>query len=115
MHEISFAKSILDLSLETLGDRKKKILKLNIVAGVFSGIDESCLTFAFGMVSTETYAEGAIIEIKREPVRMICRKCGNSREFYKPDDFDRICENCGGDNKIEGGNGVYLDSMEIDE
>jgi len=94
---------------------KPRILKVTIVTGVFSGCERESLEMYWGELSKGTLAEGAALEVIRQPAKLVCKACGHSRDYNDDGDFAVDCEKCGGPNRMEGGNELYLDSMEVDE
>lgn len=68
-----------------------RILKLRLRLGRLSGVMEESLRFAFDVVSRETLAAGAMLEIERVPGMCWCAAC--QAEFACVDFFDE-CPRC---------------------
>lgn len=114
MHEASIAQGILDVALGALPDPHPKITRIVLVAGVLAGVEKECLTAYFDELARGTAAEGASIEIKREPASLICRTCGAITEYNGAGPVEVTCARCGGPNGLQGGGALYVDSLEIE-
>lgn len=68
-----------------------RIVKLRLRLGSLSGVVEDSLRFAFDVVSHETMAAGATLEI--EPVRAACW-CAPCRAEFECVDFFNECPRC---------------------
>ena len=115
MHEGSIAKSVLETSLKFLPHDGKTIKKISLAAGVLSGIDKECFETYFRELSKGTAAEGAGIEMKVNDASLVCSKCGHSGAFDGSYPVIIKCDKCGGENRLEGGEGVYIDSIEVEK
>ena len=120
MHEASIARGILDTAARALpspadGQPPRRVRGVRVVAGVFSGCERESLEQAFAAVTAGTVLEGATLEIVRRPARLICRACGFARDYNDTGDFAATCEHCGGQHRMEGGNELFLESMDVEE
>ena len=119
MHEAAIAQGILDTASRALpavaGVPLRRVRVVRVVVGVFSGCERESLTMYFAELSQGTPLEGASLEIVRQPAKLACRECGHERPFHDDGDFATNCEHCGGPNRLEGGNELYVESMEIDD
>ena len=123
MHEAAIAQGILDTAVRALpvglqppsrGGRPC-VRVVRVVAGVFSGCERESLAMYFAELSKGTPLDGASLEIVRQPARLVCRECGHDRPFHDDGDFATNCDRCGGPNRMEGGNELYVESMEVEE
>ena len=90
----------------------KRILKLRLRLGSLSGVVEESLRFAFDVVSCETMAAGATLEIER--VRGACW-CGTCQAEFECVDFFNECPRChnpGGE--LRRGQELEIAAVEID-
>jgi len=115
MHEASIAQGIRDATMRALPSPFSRVRGVRVVTGVFSGCERESLTMYFTELSKGTPLEGAELEVVRQPARLICQACGFTRDYHNTGDFAIQCERCGEANRLEGGNELYLESMEIDE
>ena len=115
MHEAAIAQGILDTAVRALPPPGPRVRAVRVVAGVFSGCERESLTMYFAELSQGTPLEGALLEIVRRPAKLTCRACGHQRDYYDDGDFATHCKRCGEANRMEGGNELYLDSMEVEE
>jgi len=79
VHELSIAQSMLEIIIEE--SNRHGLLRVNKVIlqiGEFAAVVPESLTFCFDMVSRDTVAAGAMIEIQNVGARARCDKCGCS-------------------------------------
>lgn len=113
MHELSVTKSILNICKEQakIGSFKK-IKEINLCVGEMTGLVPSCINYYFNIISKDTIAEGAIINIKNIKLRIRCLECKYEGNMDK---YDYVCPKCNGINfNILNGNEFYLESIEVD-
>jgi hydrogenase nickel incorporation protein HypA/HybF len=92
MHEVAIMSEALRMAEEaarTAGARR--ILKLRLRLGSLSGVVEASLRFAFDVVSRETLAADATLEIERVPGTCWCGTCQAEFECV---DFFSECPHC---------------------
>ncbi|MBI5893327.1 MAG: hydrogenase maturation nickel metallochaperone HypA [Deltaproteobacteria bacterium] len=64
MHELSIAKSLLDILKEQAESHNiKKAVKVKLKLGRFTAVEPSSLRFCFQILSEKTVFEGAVLEI----------------------------------------------------
>ena len=112
MHELGIANEILGVALSE-ADRHaaKKVTSIRLRVGVLRAIEPENLSFLFGHLARGTPAEGALLEIVEEPVRVECASCGvsDARAFA----FE--CPRCKGpDISVTGGDSLSLLSLDVD-
>ena len=115
MHEGSIAKGILDTAVAALPRPDAKITKITVIVGVMSGVERECLDLYFAEMSKDTVAQGAALELRRQPAKLVCTSCGQEEPYDNTGELAVHCAKCGQNNKLEGGNELYIESMEIDE
>ena len=112
MHEQSIVESLLALALENAEKAQaRKIVKINLVVGAYTGVVEDAVDFYFGFLSKNTIAAGASIVYSHVPAKLRCRLCGN---IFTPEKLDYHCPDCKGQQvDIIAGRELYIDSMEV--
>lgn len=92
MHEVAIMSEALRMAEEAARSAgASRILKLRLRLGSLSGVVEESLRFAFDVVSHETLAAGATLEIERVPGACWCATC--RAEFECVDIFNE-CPRC---------------------
>jgi hydrogenase nickel incorporation protein HypA/HybF len=115
MHEASIAKGIIDTAVAALPRPGNKILKITVAAGVMAGVERESLELYFTELSKGTPAQGAALEVKHLPAKLICRECNHQVDYDNTGDLAVRCEACGGANRLQGGDELYIESMEIED
>ncbi|MGC9195415.1 MAG: hydrogenase maturation nickel metallochaperone HypA [Syntrophobacteraceae bacterium] len=111
MHELSIAQSLLDIIVEESNKHGlARINKVRLRIGELSAVVPESLLFCFDLVSRDTVAAGAVIEMERIAVTARCDKCDFSFEVK-----DRVfeCPKCG-EPVLEMLGGRELDVMSIE-
>jgi len=79
MHELSIAKSIVDVVKGNLpDDHDVRVLSVSIRVGEYSGVEPSALTEAFPAACFETPLENATLTIELLKATYKCNACGTS-------------------------------------
>ncbi|RJP22432.1 MAG: hydrogenase maturation nickel metallochaperone HypA [Deltaproteobacteria bacterium] len=112
MHELGVANEILNIALsESDRHAAKKVVSIRLRVGVLRAIEPGNLSFLFGHVARGTPADGAVLEIDEEPVRVDCPSCGVSEARSIPWE----CQTCGGAGiSATGGESLEIVSLELD-
>jgi hydrogenase nickel incorporation protein HypA/HybF len=93
LHELSIAQSILGIVAdEAKKNGLRQIRKIKLQVGAFAAVVPESLTFCFELVSKDTIAAGAEIEIESVGIVAHCDKCESSFEVL---DQVFICPRCG--------------------
>lgn len=114
MHELSITESIISTVLESAEKHDvSKILKIHLEVGELNDLKSEWIQYYFDMLSRDTLAEGAQIEVHTTPSKFRCHDCGE--EF--PLDLKSVskvkCPVCRGANcSLTGGSGFYIRDME---
>ena len=114
MHEASIAQGIIDVALKALPGKDTRIVRIAVVAGVLTNVQAESLEFCFTQLSRGTPAEGAALEVRKSPAKLICRKCRTSDDFDGTGPVETHCAKCGGPYELEGGGELYVDSLEVE-
>lgn len=111
MHEVSLMMSIMDTALKTAErEHAKRITKIVLQIGVKSGVVADSLEFAFEMISKNTIAQQATLEIETIPLSGECLVCGHrfiSQQFL-------ICDKCGNFAKVLSGQELNITRIEVE-
>ncbi len=111
MHEVSIMMSIMDLAIEQARENSaEKIQNISLEVGQKSGVVIDALEFAFEVVSKNSMAEGATLNIHSIPFRGECVVCGHQ---FVCDDF-LVCDKCGNFGKIISGQELRIKSIEVE-
>lgn len=93
MHEMSIAQSLLDIVQdEGRRHRLKKVSTIKLQVGAMAAVVSESLMFCFELLSQETIASGASLEIETVPVVARCSGCG---ELFEVEDHVFLCPQCG--------------------
>ena len=113
MHEQSIVESILALAIKNAEKEKaNKILRIYLVVGELSGVNEESVDFYFSLLSRDTIAAQASLFFMHVAAQLRCRNCNM---IFSPKDFDFHCPNCKEEQvEIIGGRELYIDSMEVE-
>ena len=112
MHEFGVASEILEITLSE-ADRHaaKKVTSIRLRVGVLRAIEPGNLSFLFEHLARGTPAEGALLEIVEEPVRVECEACGVSETTS----FSWECPRCKGSAvSVTGGDSLSILSLDVD-
>ena len=92
MHELALVRGILEAVLEQAETYQiKKIEKVKIVVGEMTSAMPEALQFAFEVLSRDTSAREAVLEIENRPVKLICRDC---HLVFTPEGLKYSCPQC---------------------
>jgi hydrogenase nickel incorporation protein HypA/HybF len=89
MHEVAIMEEAVRLAAEAAGPRR--ILTLRLRVGTLSGVVPDALRFAFDVVSRNSPAEGATLEIEAVPAVCWCATC---QAEFACQDFLNECPRC---------------------
>lgn len=93
MHELSIAQSLLDIIVdESTRNRLSRVSKVRLRIGELAAVVPESLRFCFDLVSRDTVASGATVEIESVAVTARCDGCDFSFDVR-----DRVfeCPRCG--------------------
>lgn len=86
---------VLDTALRVCEENGgKKVTKITLKVGLMSGIIPSYVQSFFDVISKDTKANGATIEIELDPAVFVCRKCGE-KTVYEALGPEYVCKSCG--------------------
>ena len=102
MHELSLARSIIDI-IEEYATRHdfKRVNIIALTCGRLSCVEHSCLEFAFKLQARDTPADGAALNLRLLPVVIYCVSC---KQQFEVDLYPSLCPQCEhGDIVLRGG------------
>ena len=111
MHELAIAESLLQIVAEEAQRHNlEKVHVIRLQIGVLAGVVPEALTFSFEMVSQNTVASGAVLEIETPLVVAQCLDCDVRFEVH---DQVFLCPHCGRpDLKLVSGRELSLVNIE---
>ena len=113
MHEMAIAQSVLDIAFGEMEKRAaSRVRKIKISIGEFSGVVKDALEFAFEVLTPDTAASGAEVEIDIVPLTAECKNCGPMKCTLS--DLNLLCPTCGETLAIETGRGMKVDYVDLD-
>lgn len=112
MHEVSIMENTLEIALKNAqAQGATKINHLKMKIGELSGVVAEALEFAFDVITQNTIAQGATLEIETIPVKCYCHSC---QIEFKPDNWFYECPQCHQlTSTILQGKEIELSSLEI--
>jgi hydrogenase nickel incorporation protein HypA/HybF len=111
MHELAIADAVVRIVCKHADGRR--VARVELRVGHLRQVVPDALTFAFGLVTAGTVAEGAELAIEEVPAVVRCRACGARSE---QDGFPLRCAPCGGlDVELVQGEELLVDTLELDE
>ena len=112
MHELSIARSMIDIALESV--KTKNVIKINrivVVVGKLSGIVPESMKFCFDIIKSGTITENANLIIEEVPAIGYCRNCDVDINVGQ---YDYFCSTCSNRLEVRGGNELYLKELEAE-
>ncbi len=112
MHEVGLMENALAIALDYAErDQASRIHKICLRVGSLSGVESDALRFAFDIVTRNTIAEAAQLEIADCPTRCYCVACQTE---FEPVDMGYECPNCHSwSTSILQGKELELASLEV--
>ena len=93
MHEMSLAEGILQIVADTArSSNVRRVQAVRLELGALSHVERDALRFCFDVVTRDSVAEGARLEIVETPGRAWCMPCGTSVPLQRLGD---ACPHCG--------------------
>jgi hydrogenase nickel incorporation protein HypA/HybF len=113
VHELSLAQAIWREVRRQMRQRPgARLAAVHVVVGALSGADPESLDFALGLVAADSDWPAAKVQVRAEPVGLVCRACGHT--FDAPG-LDLKCPGCGGfDVEVRRGQDLRIESLEIE-
>lgn len=113
MHELSLCEGILQVlenSADTQGFNKVKTVWLEI--GALAGVEQSALRFHFDIVTRDTLADTAILEIIDVPAEAWCMQCAKLVPVTQRYD---ACSDCGSYQlQVTSGDVMRIKELEVE-
>ncbi len=112
MHEVGIIQNALQMAItQAKASGASKVHQLRLRIGVLSGVVPDALQFAFEVVSRDTMAAGARLDIESVPATCWCAAC---QAEFESQDFIYECPRCHApSSELRRGLELELSSMEI--
>lgn len=115
MHEMGIVQSIMDIVEEQARTHHaKRVVKISLEFGALTAVLPAAVQFAFEVLSRESVAEGAELDIRIIPLTVLCSECGKQTvlEMYAP-----LCPACSSPalQMVQGRDEMRIASLEIEE
>lgn len=113
MHELALTESIVDIVCEEArrqGVGKVRVVRLRI--GAMAPVEPEALRFCFDAVSRGTLAEGAVLDIRRQPGEAWCADCERTVAI---ESRYGACPDCAGRRlRMISGDELRVEELEVD-
>ena len=84
MHELAVTEHILDIALKAAKEQNAvRIRSIRLCLGPFAGIVPECVQMYLDVLAKGTIAEGAAVEARMMPLKVLCRDCGRESEITR--------------------------------
>ena len=90
----------------------RRVQKIKISLGEFSGVVKDSLEFAFEVLTPRTPASGAVIDIDIVPLAAECWTCGPMP--CSLNDLNLICSRCGGTLTVSSGREMRVEYLDLE-
>ena len=114
MHEYRIAQDIIETVItEAEKHKAKQVTEIELLVGDFNNVVEDALRFNLEALCCGTIAEGAGVEIRREPLVVKCHECG--KESSPKDSLVFTCRHCQGlSTEVVGGKALNVVSIDVE-
>lgn len=93
MHELSIARSLIEIASEAARKDGRAVEAVHIKVGALSGVVPEALTFAYEIATEDTILAGSKLMIQHVPVRIFCHTCNCEVDLPGIQSF--ACPTCG--------------------
>lgn len=114
MHEYSLTLNLFEIAEEEgKKNNAKKITKIKLRIGKFSGVEPVLISHSFEILKKEKKIfEDAILEIEKEEIELKCKNCG---KIFSCEDFPFICPECKNIyNEVIKGSDIIIERIEME-
>lgn len=112
MHELSIAKSLIELACGEAEKVDRAVEAVHIKVGAMSGVVPETLVYAYEFVSQGTILEGSRLIIEDVPVTIFCQPCGELQELSGIQSF--ACPECGAvSSDLRAGRELEITALEV--
>ncbi len=113
MHEMSIAKSLIDIIKQEMAENAAvKLKSARLQIGQMSAIVPDALGFCFEVITQGTELEGAELIMDMVPLRGVCRRCAHEFDII---DYAFLCPYCGSsDMESLSGRELALIELEVE-
>jgi len=115
MHEFAIGEELVKAVLGEMGrltPPPRNLRSVRVVVGALRRVSPEHLRFAYEVLTRDTPAGGAALEVTTVPVTALCRDCGWQGEI---DEMLFLCQDCGAANlQTLQGMELFLDRLEVE-
>lgn len=113
MHERSLVQDLLRQVERLMREHgARRLLKVSVSAGEFSGVEPELLRLAFEELAPESAARGAVLELAEVPLEARCGECDH---LFRVRRFRFQCPQCRGRQvTVVRGEGLVLESVTLE-
>ena len=112
MHELSIARSLIEIACEEAKKRHLDVQAVHVKIGVLSGVVTQALLFAYDIAVENTPLSGTRLVVEEAPVRVFCHSCKVESTLEGMQNF--ACSKCGAvSGDLRGGQELNLTSLEV--
>jgi len=110
---MSIALSVIETLREELARHPgRRLTKVKLGIGEFSGVEEQSLRFCLDVAFAEEGWAGVEVQMDRELLQAVCGECGF---VFHPEESDFLCPRCeSGEIEVRTGQSVTIDSMVLE-
>ena len=112
MHELPIVTRLMEGVTSQARERgAARVVAVNLAVGEQAGLMDDSLRFYFDMVTPDTVADGARLNIRHTPMRFQCESCESE---YTPSGAEFACPKCAAIGKVvDEANDVQIESIEV--
>lgn len=113
MHEAGIMATVIEMAIDSARrEGASKIHRLTVRIGRLAGVEPEALSLAFTVLTADTIAEGAVLEI--EPVEVVCHCPACQTDFVPSSGYIYFCPQCGRPSgEVRQGRELELASLEV--
>jgi hydrogenase nickel incorporation protein HypA/HybF len=112
VHEMSIAMEVMKIVGEHLpADNNSRVVRIKLKVGKLTALSADSFKFCMEVITKDTPAEGAAVEIEEVPLVVKCLDCGKESKLDEP---LFVCPGCGsGMVDIVSGRDLFIESIEV--
>ncbi|MDQ3702249.1 MAG: hydrogenase maturation nickel metallochaperone HypA [Chloroflexota bacterium] len=111
MHEMALAEGILAVALDV--SEQRRVHRIRVRVGELQRVVPDALHFSFELLTPDTAAEGAVLELQDVPARVNCRRCGADTQ---PREAALACATCGAvEIDVVDGGDVSVEAVQLED
>jgi hydrogenase nickel incorporation protein HypA/HybF len=115
MHEMGIVQSIMDIVKQQAEQHQaKRVVRISLEFGLLTAVMPDAIQFAFDVLSQDTVAQNADLEIRIIPIKAFCVECDKS---FVMEEYQPFCPECQSAalHIIEGRDEMRIASLEVED